>query len=185
MDPRHPLPISIGGSGLSLPAMRFPRWFQGWLEHGPVVWIVDVVLVLVGTGFVIGGLAMWKDQQPIPGGVITTGRIVRIAERVDEDNQTFRFPVIQYTDRFERVHTFEGLYSGFGGTVGHEVRVRYDPDDPARAQWVDQPGRGLWIAFFGVGVATWLVAVGIWCRRWGVGRRASRGEPAVHERGAS
>ena len=156
--------------------MRLPRWLQGWLEHGPIVWIVDIVLVLVGTGFVIGGLIMWRDEQPIPDGVITTGRVVRIAERVDRNNQTFRLPVIQYTDRFERVHTFEGLYDGFGGgRVGDEVRVRYDPRNTSRAQWADQPGRGFWVVFFGVGVATWIVTIGIWWRRWWVGRRASAG----------
>ena len=156
--------------------MRLPGWFRGWLERGPETWIVDILLVLLGTGFVIGGLFMWKNEQPIPNGVMTTGRIVGFVERTDDDNATFRLPVIQYTDHFERVHTFEGLYDGFGeGRTGDQVRVRYDPRNTARAQWADQPGRGFWIVFVGIGVATWLVAVGVWWRRWWVGRRAGGG----------
>jgi len=80
---------------------------------------------------------MWRSQQPIEGGVLTTGMIVDKVTRQSTDSDgrtsTFRMPIIEFTDRFEREHRFEAETSGFGEDIGDVVEVGYDPSDPSRA----------------------------------------------------
>jgi hypothetical protein len=69
------------------------------------------------------------------------------------NNSESTYPVIEFTDRYERTHRFENKIggSGFGidGKIGQVVKVRYDPDDPTRAQWADQPGAWVTPAMLG------------------------------------
>lgn len=145
-------------------------WFTGpWRERDWNTIITDLVLTAVGVGFVLAGLGMWRSQQPIEGGVLTAGTIVDKVTRQSTDSDghtsTFRMPIIEFTDRFEREHRFEAEMSGFGEDIGDVVEVRYDPSNPSRAQWADQPGKWMWSVFAGIGLLVLLVEIGLLFRR--------------------
>jgi len=129
-------------------------------EYFSPTFLSDVVLTVVGVAFIIGSLVIWRSQQPIEGGVTTTGRVVDqvVRTRTDSDGnrRTDSYPIIEFSDQRERKHRFETNVSGFGGETGDVVQVRYDPSNPSRAQWADQPGQWLWIVVFIVG---WIVLV--------------------------
>lgn len=126
----------------------------------------DLLLVFVGLLFVGLGVENWYDTRPIPNGVLTTGRIVEMKEVEDPDGgQPFRYPVVEYPGPLEGTRRFVVEFTGVG-RVGETVPVRYDPDDPTRAQWADHPGRLLWLAFVGMGAVAWLLLFALWGRRW-------------------
>jgi hypothetical protein len=131
--------------------------------------MTDVVLTAVGVGFLLAGLGTWRSQQPIKGGVLTTGMIVdkvtRQSSNSDGSSSTFKMPIIEFTDKFEREHRFEAGTSGFGEEIGDVVQVRYDPTNPSRAQWADQPGKWMWSIFAGIGLLVLLVEIGLLLRR--------------------
>ncbi len=146
---------------------------MGWLHRRAT----DLVLVLVGAFFIGIGLSLWYTQRPIEGGVVTTGRIVDHVTKTNSDNSRSTYPVIKFTDRYERTHRFENEIggSGFGveGRIGQVVKVRYDPSHPSRAQWVDQPGRWVPPSLIAAGVAVSLLELGLVVRRL-VRRRIAR-----------
>ncbi len=159
--------------------MRRLSWLtRPWSERDYVAIVSDVVLPIVGVVFVLAGISEWRAQQPIKGGVVTDGRIVGQAVRESTGSgtagETDNYPIIEFRDRRERTHRFESRVTGTGRKTGDVVEVRYDPADPSRAQWADQPGRWLWIVLVVVGSITLLVEVGLLVRRrWA----ASRGRP--------
>lgn len=106
----------------------------------------DVLLLIIGVILLVIGLSFWRTNRPMAGGVVTTGRIVAHVTKYDDGGNRWEFPVIEFSDRRERTHRFEAESTGTGakGTIGRVVEVRYDPDDPSRAQWADQPGRWVW-----------------------------------------
>lgn len=133
--------------------------------------------MLVGLGFVVGGLAMWRSQQPIEGGVVTNGMIVDKVTRQSTSNgrtSTFRLPIIEFTDQYEREHRFEAGESGFGDDIGEVVKVRYDPSDPSRTQWADEPGQWVWSLIVAIGLLPLLAEAGVLLRRRHVFRRAGQ-----------
>lgn len=172
----HPVaPCSPGGSPFYVYLVQRPsQLIERWFEQGFAVVVAHVVLLGVGTGFLLAGLGMWNDQRPIENGLETRGRIVgqAVKEYTDADGhrQSDRYPIIEFTDRREATHRFEGQSHGFEGDTGDVVRVRYDPDKPSRAQWVDQPGRWLWMVFAGIGAVALLIELVLQClrlrRRW-------------------
>jgi len=115
-------------------------------EYFSPTFLSDVVLTVVGVAFIIGSLVIWRSQQPIEGGVTTTGRVVDqvVRTRTDSDGnrRTDSYPIIEFSDQRERKHRFETNVSGFGGETGDVVQVRYDPSNPSRAQWPTSPGSG-------------------------------------------
>ncbi len=153
--------------------------------HRPMEWLgrraADVVLVLVGAIFVGVGLGLSYAQRPIDGGVVTLGRIVDQVTKTDSEGGRSTYPVIEFTDHRERTHRFENEIggSGFGveGKIGQVVKVRYDPSNPRRAQWVDQPGRWVPAAAMGLGAAVWLVELGLVARR--LIRRRHQADPGA------
>jgi len=151
------------------------RLVDWWILHrrDVAVGLFPAAVVFVGVGAVVGGLAFRHSQQPIGGGVLTTGHIVEevVEESSDSDGRTRTvvFPIIEFTDRREHTHRFRGQLSGVG-TVGDAVRVRYDPDDPSHAQWVDQPGGWAWILMVLIGLALLAAPAGLLIRRRRRGR---------------
>ena len=142
------------------------RSASAWLQNKIGDMMPDLVLVFVGVIFVTVGVTSWRDSRPIPNGVLTTGRIVELQEVEDPDGgRPLRYPVVEYPDPREGTRRFVVEFTGVG-RVGQTVPVRYDPDDPARAQWADHPGRVLWLAFVAVGVVVFLVLFALWGRRW-------------------
>ena len=126
------------------------RIFGSWVEAH----IGDVVLLLIGVLLIVIVLSFWRADKPIAGGVVTAGRVVAQATKFDDGGNRWEFPVIEFTDSQEQKHRFEAKVSGTGakGEVGRVVKVRYDPDDPSRAQWADQPGRWAWRPVVATGV---------------------------------
>lgn len=146
------------------------------------VWGTDIVLVVVGVLFIGIGLGIWSTQRPIEGGIVTTGQIVDQVTRTDSDGEEMKFPVVEFTDERERAHRFENEIGGGGvggvqGTIGQVVKVRYDPDEPSRAQWADRPGAWIPLVAIGVGAAVLLVELGLVARR--ACRRRGTGESAA------
>jgi len=137
-----------------------------WLERKILPAGPYVLLVLISTGLIVGGLFSRHAPRPIEGGVLTSGRIVEIKEvRYPGGGQPDRFPVIEYSGPGERSHRFVVEFTGIG-SVGQTVPVRYDPDDPARAEWVDQPGRWMWKIPVVLGTLGWLGLLGFGWWRW-------------------
>ena len=120
--------------------------------------IGDVVLLLIGALLIGSGLSFWRADKPIAGGVVTGGRVVAQATTFDDGGNRREFPIIEFADRQGQKHRFEAKVSGTGakGEVGRVVKVRYDPDDPSRAQWADQPGRWVWRPVVATGVVVLL-----------------------------
>jgi len=150
--------------------MRPHSWLtRPWFEKNYVAIVGDVVITAVGIVFILVGLSMWRGQQPIEGGVLTTGQIVghRVVRAEDSDGgtSTYRYPIIEFRDQQEALHRFDVELSGFGGDAGDVVQVRYDPMNPSRAQWADQPGKWFWIVFFASGLVALVVEAGILLRR--------------------
>ena len=138
------------------PAWRHSWLTRPWFELDMTAIVGDIVLTVVGIIFVVVALTTWRSQQPIEGGVVTTGHIVSHVAKQSRDadgtSHTVKLPIIEFPDQNQVVHQFEGKMSGFGEEVGDEVSVRYLPSDPSQAQWADQPGKWLWIAFLGFGI---------------------------------
>jgi len=154
---------------------------MGWVTRRAT----DIVLVLAGAIALLVSVGLWFDQRPIEGGIITTGTIVEHVTRTDSDNSKSTYPVIEFTDRSERTHRFENKIggSGFGaeGRIGQVVKVRYDPDDPSRAQWADQPGAWVSTATFGVGLLLWVIELVLVGRRWLRRRRTQIGDTEARQ----
>ena len=162
------------------------RTIGSWVEAH----LADVVLVAIGVILVGIGLSFWRGTKPIAGGVDTTGRIVAHVTRYDNEGNRWEFPVIEFTDRREQLHRFEEDVTGTGakGEVGRVVKVRYDPDEPSKAQWADQPGRWVWRPVVATGAVVLLGEL-VWVA-WRLVRRRRRArsglpsdpEPAAGER---
>lgn len=55
--------------------------------------------------FLLTAVGLWKDQQPISGGVVTSGEIVGFERvRPDEGGTPFRFPVVGSSGLHATVH---------------------------------------------------------------------------------
>lgn len=153
-------------------AGKLVQWF--------IVRAVDSIFVLVGIVTLGIGLILWSAQRPIEGGVLTTGQIVDQVTRFDSQGTRMTFPVIEFTDLQEQTHQFESEIGGGGGvqgTIGQVVKVRYDPEEPARAQWADQPDQWVPLAVAGLGAILLLIQLGLIARRL-VRRQRHKGEAA-------
>lgn len=146
------------------------RSAAAWLQNQIGKVLLDLFLAFLGVLLIGVGVSHGLDARPIPHGVLTTGRIVEIKEVTYRDEPSDRFPVVEFTGPHERTHRLVIEFTGYG-RVGDEVPIRYDPEDPSRAQWVDHPGSWLWKAAVGLGVVLWLGLVGLWGWRWRVNRR--------------
>lgn len=146
----------------------------------------DITLVLAGVIALAVAFGLWLDQRPIEGGIVTTGRVVDHVTKLDSDHSKSTYPVIEFTDRYERTHRFENKIGGSGlgveGKIGQVVEVRYDPGDPSRAQWADQPGHWVPVAVMGAGIGLLLVEFVIAGRRY---LRRRRTDGRTPERGAA
>jgi Protein of unknown function (DUF3592) len=153
------------------------RTVGSWVEAH----LGEVVLLIIGVLIVLIGLSSWRTNKPIGGGVVTTGRIVDQVTKYDDGGNRWEFPVIEFTDRRSQVHRFETELTGTGGKdkVGRAVKVRYDPDDPSRAQWADPPGRWVWRPVVATGVVVLVgdLALATW-------RMARRRAESTERRGA-
>ena len=162
-------------------ALRYSRRTLNSLKQFAVRWLdrlkTDIVLISTGALFLGLGLHWWSLERPIPGGVVTAGKIVAQVTETDSNGVDFIHPVIEFTDRYERTHRFQWQIAGSEFDVGQTVKVRYDPDDPSHAQWADQPGQGFSLAVAGGGAVLWIAELGVVARRL-VRRRATRPDEA-------
>ena len=136
--------------------------------------IGDDELVVIGALLIVIGLSFWRADKPIAGGIVTAGRVVAQTTKFDDGGNRWEFPVIEFADRQQQKHRFEAKVSGTGakGEVGRVVKVRYDPNDPSRAQWADQPGRWAWRPVVATGVVVLLGELA-WAA-WRLVRRRAR-----------
>jgi len=131
-----------------------------------------LVCGFAGMVFLLTAVGMWKDQQPIPGGVVTTGEIVGFERvRQEEGGTPFRYPVVEFRANQDSTQRFTVQSNDETSKEGYRVSVRYDPQNPARAQLATPPDELLWAAFAAFGVFNWFAVLIFWLR----GRRARPG----------
>ena len=88
-------------------------------------------------GFCLWGVyAAYTGWQLQTNGVTTTGMVVRLDERSSGEGGCCTYvPVVDFQVQ-DQVYTFEGDNASYPPAydVGEEVKVRYDPSNPDRAQ---------------------------------------------------
>lgn len=92
-----------------------------------------VILFLLGMSIwlVTGGLHDRTLTEPVPGGVETTGTVVRVITH--EGRGTTYRAVLRFTDRDGTVHHFTGNSGDERPEVGETGSVSYDPRRPEAA----------------------------------------------------
>lgn len=129
-----------------------------------------LVCGVAGMVFLLTAVGLWKDQQPISGGVVTTGEIVGFERvRPDEGGTPFRYPVVEFRANQDSTQRFTVRSHDATRREGYRVSVRYDPRNPARAQLATPPDELLWAAFAAIGIVLWLVVLIF--SLWGRGAR--------------
>jgi Protein of unknown function (DUF3592) len=133
--------IRTGLSGLTRnPA---PRW---------VAYLQFAVFVGIGIALLIGGIRRYDAAQPIAGGRTTTGTVTAVNTGQNcgrHGCSTYWVPTIQFTAN-GRGFTFAGPESGDSVNTGDQVRVSYDPSNPAFARDMSAGvGEGLILIVFG------------------------------------
>ncbi len=146
---------------------------------------------VIGAGFVLAacgvcillGLSVHHSPTPIKGGIVTTGRIVAVHtvtgaynpgnNNAPNVNYTNTYPIIAFTDQHGSTHRFEASVAN-SSPIGTLVKVRYDPTNPARAQWVDEPGGSVWLVLVILPSVVAVLIVGALFVRVGRRRRRQR-----------
>lgn len=105
---------------------RRPTWARALFAVAAYAFLLSMSISLI-----IGGLRSRSDSLPVPGGVETTGTVVRVV------SQTFRGTtyraVIRFVDGAGVAHTFTGESGEQQPRVGAAAEVSYDPVHPAVA----------------------------------------------------
>lgn len=134
-----------------------------------------ILVTLVTIGVVLQVRTVQKSSWPT-----TQGEVIDVVKRVDQDSHrsdrerrrgrdrtsvTYA-PVVRYTVNGTEHEFTSKVSTGDEWTVGQQVTVRYDPEDPASGE-VD--GLGNWVPWLliglGVGIGGTFTAVGIGLRR--------------------
>lgn len=147
--------------------MPILRSVESWLgDHLTPRLAAGLVAAAAGTVFLLVAVETWRGQQPIPGGVVTTGEIVGFEEvRPEGGGSPLRYPVVEFKANRDSTQRFTIESHDQTSRKGYRVDVRYDPDDPKRAQPATPPDKLLWAVFGGLGALLWFTALALWL--WG------------------
>jgi len=136
----------VGDTGLSgVTRKQVPRW---------AAYLHVAVFVGIGVALLIGGMRRYDAVQPLAGGRTTTGTVVAVGTGQScgrHGCSAYWVPDIQFTAVNGHAVTFTGPESSSPVNTGDQVRVSYDPADPAAARDLSA----------GVGKAGLLIAFGV------------------------
>ena len=185
-----------GAAGPAMPPPPAPRAVtprarrRAWAEPGVRLWWMTALLVLLIATYVAAarGYAAWRQRQLLADGIPVTARVERARNTQIRHVHTRDVPVpvrLAYELPDGRAHADTNNVDltpapGMKVTVGDELAVRVDPDDPSR--WVeDRPPMPWWrdlgMALLLVPLAAALAGVAL-LRRRGVLATWQSGEPA-------
>jgi hypothetical protein len=110
---------------------------KSWTQQEPPPWVVVTfsVLVMGVLAFLMvwsisAGLDSKRESSPIEGGVGTSGTVVDVTP---DGDSTFKAR-IEFEDRQGAKHRFTKQAGSDKPSVGDQVEVSYDPDDPSDAR---------------------------------------------------
>jgi hypothetical protein len=116
------------GSLFGLTRKPVPRW---------VAHLRFAVFIGIGVALLIGGMRRYDAAAPIAGGRTTTGTVTTVSTGQNcgrHGCSAYWVPEIQFTAANGRTVTFAGPESGNPIDTGDQVRVSYDPGNPATAR---------------------------------------------------
>jgi Protein of unknown function (DUF3592) len=119
-------------------------------------WVAQLrfaVFLAIGVALLIGGLRRYDAAQPIPGGRTATGTVVAVSTGQNcgrHGCSAYWVPAIRFTAASGRTVTFAGPESGNPIDTGDQVRVSYDPANPASARDVSAGAGNSWL-LIGIG----------------------------------
>jgi len=117
----------VGDGFLGLTGKPVPRW---------VAYAQSAVFVVIGVALLVSGVRRYDAVQPIAGGRTTTGTVTAVSTGQScgrHGCSTYWVPAIQFTAN-GRDFTFAGPESSSPVNTGDQVRVSYDPGNPAIAR---------------------------------------------------
>jgi hypothetical protein len=128
-----------------------PRTGLFWLTRNPAPrWVAYLQLALfvgVGVAALTGGISRYDAVQPLAGGRTTTGTVVAVSTGQNcgrHGCSTYWVPTIGFTAN-GRDFSFAGPESSSSMDTGSQVRVSYDPGDPAVARDISAGTGQAWI----------------------------------------
>ena len=135
--------------------------------------LIGILFVLIGLAVLIGGVVTAvKQSRKTARGATASGTVVDLVQRVFNPGSAGVYcPLVQFTTASGQPVRFE---SGFGTMpashrVGQTIAVRYDPDDPQKAE-VDSatsrwlvPGcmAAMGLGFLGMGVVFLVIGIAV------------------------
>ena len=137
--------MTSSGSVFGLTRRSVPRW---------AAYLQLALFAGVGVALLIGGMRRYDAVQPVAGGRTTTGTVVAVSTGQNcgrHGCSAYWVPAIQFTAANGRTVTFTGPESGSPVNAGDQVRVSYDPGDPAVARDMSAGAGDAW-RLVGLGV---------------------------------
>jgi hypothetical protein len=131
--------MTTSGSIVGLTGRPVPRW---------VAHLQFLVFIGIGVALLIGGLRRYDAAAPIAGGKTTTGTVTAVSTGQNcgrHGCSTYWVPDIQFTAANGRTVTFAGPESGNPIDAGDQVRVSYDPANPAVARDISAGSGDAWM----------------------------------------
>ena len=127
-----------------------------------VAHLVNLLFVVVGVFFLIGGYNLWAAVQPVAGGTTTTGTVVSVSTGETcgrygcSPNWT---PTIRFETPSGASYTFSGPTSDSQVSIGQTLSVSYLPANPTVAHDISASGTG-GVVLIGFGVFATILGLG-------------------------
>lgn len=121
--------------------------------------VTSITMIALAIPFIVTGAEWRDDTTPIPGGVLTEGRVVRVItdEGTRRDRRTYR-AVVEYTDTAGTRHRLTNKAGETPPYVDEVVQISYPADDPASGRNLTT-GRKAWKVPYVTGIAIIVVSV--------------------------
>ncbi|MFD8413965.1 DUF3592 domain-containing protein [Streptomyces sp. NPDC059650] len=125
------------------------------MEHE---WLFSLIPLLIGVSFLcVGVYGLRRANALRRSGITAVGRVVRHDTRRDDEGGKYHHPVVAWTARDGREHTYPSTFGR--GTVlpafgtGRAVTVLYDPANPRHFEIRGWDSKTFFLVFAGVGTA--------------------------------
>lgn len=122
--------------------------------------VTSITMIALAIPFIVTG-ANWRDDTtPIPGGVLTEGRVVRVItdEGTRRDRRTTYRAVVEYTDTAGTRHQLTNKAGETPPYVDEVVQISYPADDPASGRNLTT-GRKAWKVPYVTGIGIIVASV--------------------------